>query len=178
MNKITITPTGVKAILIIASLVPLYLAFYLFSGDDSFLIVFEISFLFVTLMHFYYGYKSLGQRYSTNYKYPESRCKECQHLRNREYGKENRTKLSKQRLVYRRQTEYGVSEEDYNAMVLLQNNLCAICNKPSHRTLHVDHDHKTGRVRGLLCYSCNTGIGLLRDDINYLANAIKYLTYP
>ena len=57
MNKITITPTGVKAILIIASLVPLYLAFYLFSGDDSFLIVFEISFLFVTLMHFYYGYK-------------------------------------------------------------------------------------------------------------------------
>jgi len=127
---------------------------------------------------FYHGYKSLGQRYSTNYKYPESRCKECQHLKNREYSKKNKTKISKQTIIHRRQKQHGVSEEDYNAMVLLQNNLCAICNKPSHRTLHLDHDHKTGKVRGLLCYACNTGIGLLKDDINYLANAIKYLTSP
>lgn len=45
-----------------------------------------------------------------------------------------------------------------------------------HKKLSVDHCHKTGKVRGLLCSNCNTAIGLLKEDINVLKNAINYLT--
>lgn len=44
-------------------------------------------------------------------------------------------------------------------------------------TVHVDHDHLTGRVRGLLCQECNTGLGKFRDSIPYLESAIQYLKY-
>ena len=131
---------------------------------------------------FYKGYKAKNQRYVTkNYihkKYLHSRCKECDHLKNTKYAQKNKTALSKKAMTRQRLVKYGLTKEEHDAMLLLQNNLCAICNKTKDKTLHVDHDHKTGRVRGLLCYSCNTGIGLLKDDIKYLANAIKYLTSP
>lgn len=127
---------------------------------------------------FYDGYKSKNQRYATNKRYPHSRCKECEHAKNRVYHKENRSKVSARQVASQRIKKYGVSEKDYEQMLLSHNNLCAICNKPSPRTLHIDHDHKTGQVRGLLCSTCNTGIGLFKDDISVLNSAIAYLTYP
>lgn len=73
---------------------------------------------------------------------------------------------------------YGITSEDYNNMFIEQGGRCAICGK--HQTefkkrLAVDHCHDTGKVRGLLCDSCNNGIGKLKDDIQLLTNAIKYL---
>jgi hypothetical protein len=127
---------------------------------------------------FYYGYKPIGKRYRTNKKYPHSKCKECDHIRTTKYAQKNKTELSKKAMTRQRLIRYGLTKEEHNAMVLLQNNVCAICNEPNGKTLHVDHDHKTGRVRGLLCTRCNSGIGFFKDDINYLANAIKYLTSP
>ena len=51
-----------------------------------------------------------------------------------------------------------------------------ICKSPpGHKSLHIDHDHKTGKVRGLLCHGCNTAIGLMKDDVNILTKAIEYL---
>ncbi len=60
-------------------------------------------------------------------------------------------------------------------MYLLQEGKCKGCDKESNRTLNVDHDHETGKIRGLLCGNCNRGIGLLGDNIETLQNLIKYL---
>ena len=78
--------------------------------------------------------------------------------------------------------KYNITEAQYNSLLKKQNNTCAICKLPMKLYgsfkkvyLHVDHDHKTGKVRGLLCNCCNMGIGNLKDDINLLYNAIEYL---
>lgn len=74
--------------------------------------------------------------------------------------------------------QYGITLEQYNQMLLTQGNVCAICRKGESvlgRSLCVDHDHKTGKPRGLLCLDCNSGIGHLKDDTSYLLRAIKYL---
>lgn len=80
---------------------------------------------------------------------------------------------------------YGISLEEYNIMLDVQGGVCAICELPESRKhpkttdpmlLAVDHDHKTGQVRSLLCSTCNIMLGHAKDDINILAKAIQYLT--
>ena len=71
--------------------------------------------------------------------------------------------------------KYGMTVEDYDALLKLQKGRCAMCKQKYGRTLHVDHDHRTNVVRGLLCQRCNMGIGLLQDSINLLQSAIDYL---
>lgn len=63
--------------------------------------------------------------------------------------------------------------EDYEKMSDLQNGKCAICGEK--KELHVDHDHETGMIRGLLCGNCNRAIGIMKDDKNLLIKAIEYL---
>lgn len=73
---------------------------------------------------------------------------------------------------------YGLSLEQYNDMFLKQNGLCAICKihqNNLHRTFNIDHNHQTGKVRGLLCSTCNSGMGSLKDNITLLEAAIQYL---
>lgn len=71
---------------------------------------------------------------------------------------------------------YDLSVDEYNEMLRIQNDRCAICGKKMlGRFCHIDHCHKTGKVRGLLCHHCNAGIGNLFDDIAILEKAIKYL---
>lgn len=71
--------------------------------------------------------------------------------------------------------EYGITQADFNRMVLEQGHRCACCGKKKAKLI-VDHDHETGRVRGLVCYSCNVGIGLLGDTHEHIDRAIAYLT--
>lgn len=79
--------------------------------------------------------------------------------------------------------QYGMTPEDYDALLQSQNGLCAICKKPERRLnragkirhLAVDHDHATGAIRGLLCSSCNNGIGYFGDDLTLLRAAVAYL---
>lgn len=74
--------------------------------------------------------------------------------------------------------KYGITLEQYEAMLKDQENACLICgrkNNDDNRRLYVDHCHKTKKVRGLLCYRCNTGIGLFNDDSNLVAKAVYYL---
>lgn len=75
--------------------------------------------------------------------------------------------------------EYGVSLDEYNKMLKEQDYSCWICiaHVDDHykENLHVDHDHSTGAVRGLLCESCNLLLGKARDSVAILENAIKYL---
>lgn len=69
---------------------------------------------------------------------------------------------------------YGISLEDYQKLYEAQNGACLICENKEER-LYVDHCHKEGIVRGLLCRNCNTGIGMLGDNILTLEKAINYL---
>ena len=69
---------------------------------------------------------------------------------------------------------YGITIEDYEAMSEKQNGKCAICYKTNIK-LHVDHNHETGEVRGLLCGNCNRGLGLFKDHFYYLDRAAEYL---
>ena len=72
---------------------------------------------------------------------------------------------------------YGLTLQEYGDMLLDQGGGCAICDSPPTEggKLVVDHDHATGAVRGLLCGTCNSGIGMLKDDPRLLASAIMYL---
>jgi hypothetical protein len=69
---------------------------------------------------------------------------------------------------------YKLTPAEYEAYVVKQAGKCAICG--AFTKLHVDHDHLTNIVRGLLCGNCNRGIGMLKDDTNILAAAIAYLS--
>lgn len=75
---------------------------------------------------------------------------------------------------------YGISVEQYNYLLEEQNKVCWICNKnnSSKKSLNIDHDHKTGQVRGLLCGKCNTALGLLQEDPHILLRAYEYLNKP
>jgi hypothetical protein len=68
---------------------------------------------------------------------------------------------------------YGITENDLDKMKKQQNLCCAICGKG--KKLYVDHCHNTGRIRGLLCDTCNRGIGFLQEDKDILLGALKYL---
>jgi len=73
---------------------------------------------------------------------------------------------------------YGITVDDYNRMFEEQNGVCWICRKAETTnggTLHVDHNSKSGKVRGLLCGRCNRAIGLFKDSIELLGCATKYL---
>ena len=65
----------------------------------------------------------------------------------------------------------------YERMLYLQNGKCAICGREDNgaRRFCVDHDHETGRIRGLLCGRCNTGLGFFEDNTEALRAALEYL---
>jgi hypothetical protein len=73
--------------------------------------------------------------------------------------------------------KFGITLEDYDAMLAAQGGLCAICRRPPTAgiSLHVDHDHETGTRRGLLCFRCNNALGDLGDSIETLQTALGYL---
>jgi len=81
--------------------------------------------------------------------------------------------------AYRREHVHGVTPEQFNNMILSANNCCQICKKPfgNNRatTPHIDHNHKTGEIRGLLCKFCNSGIGMFMENITIMETAIKYI---
>jgi hypothetical protein len=73
--------------------------------------------------------------------------------------------------------KFNISVSEWDEMYAEQNGRCKICHQPQDtQRLAVDHDHETGEVRGLLCRTCNTAIGLMNDDPIILASAIKYVT--
>lgn len=130
------------------------------------------------------------------------RCNKCKICRNedlREYNRKNphiRKKINDNYKKYRKKyystkkrkekyksdtlkRTYGITLEEYNKMLEKQNNHCAICKKKQkssrNKYFAVDHCHKTGKIRGLLCDRCNQGIGFLEDSIETLKSAILYL---
>jgi hypothetical protein len=99
-----------------------------------------------------------------------------------EFQAKNREDYIKRRKWLKLRKVYGISQEQYWAMVEAQGNKCAICKKPETEiyrgkvlALSVDHDHKTGKVRGLLYRKCNIAIGRFREDLTVIQNALDYL---
>ena len=105
----------------------------------------------------------------------------------RKYSKMFRKKHKKRILRNERnsnlRTNYGITIDDYDILLKKQKYVCGICKKKELvkdqngkvKSLCVDHDHKTNKIRGLLCSRCNRGLGLLRDSVKILNSALKYL---
>lgn len=99
-------------------------------------------------------------------------CLGCKRENGSKYRQANRSTINLRNRVKR----YNISVEEYEQLLCSQNQRCAICgNELSKHNVRVDHSHKTGRLRGLLCVSCNTGIGLLKDSPDILRAASAYL---
>lgn len=95
-------------------------------------------------------------------------CKPClvEYRRSNGYSEKNRERMLRH--------HYGITNSDRMAMMKAQKGRCLICEKKKLK-LYVDHCHKTGAVRGLLCPSCNFGLGYFKDDIETMHKAIQYL---
>lgn len=74
---------------------------------------------------------------------------------------------------------YGMTLEEYDAMLEAQGGGCFICGRPPREdiSLHVDHDHSTGKVRGILCFCCNNALADFREDPTLFAKAAAYLSW-
>lgn len=104
-----------------------------------------------------------GKAYAKKY-YTKNR--EKLNSQSKEYYKNNREKLLLMQKTWARKRLYGLSEEEYNKLVLEQENRCKICGRSFEDIKqHIDHCHSTGKVRGLLCIKCNVTIGQLGDSL-------------
>lgn len=95
-------------------------------------------------------------------------CKPCHNARNRASKRSHGGNRH-----YHLRQRYGIGVDDFDALLTEQGMLCPICLK--RRAEHVDHDHKTGKVRGILCERCNGGLGQFKENIETIRNAIEYL---
>lgn len=115
-----------------------------------------------------YGYKSV--------------CKSCSNKGQRSLTKRRREEDPVKWSQYRRdkllKSAYGITQKDFDKMLEAQSGRCAVCGTAENQVtnvMFVDHCHSTGKVRGLLCSLCNSGIGKLQDDPEVVLKAYKYL---
>lgn len=110
----------------------------------------------------------------------EHTCRKCSSDRKINWEKINRSAYKNAYLKYK----FKIDLNKYTEMSKKQNSVCAICKNPETeifkksnklKDLCIDHCHFTGKIRGLLCRKCNTGLGNFRDSPEYLKTAIKYL---
>lgn len=127
------------------------------------------------LLDFFYNKKNskYGKRYE---------CKQCSDINSKSYAKKNwKDKIQPRTKGYRLKFKYGISEEDLDKMHEEQGGSCAICstellyNGNGFTGASIDHDHATGKVRGLLCGHCNGALGKFKDNVDTLQAAINYL---
>jgi len=108
----------------------------------------------------------------------KSECKECTLAYNAEWRRKHPKRMAVKRRADHYKAKYNMSLAEYDDLLKAHDNSCAICGKSPEengKRLCVDHDHETGRIRGLLCHSCNKGIGLFQDNPIFIQEAINYL---
>jgi hypothetical protein len=94
----------------------------------------------------------------------------------KESRRKNRTRFSKYVRNWRLKKEYGITQGQYISMYQEQEGRCSICSV-YHEKLDIDHDHKTGKVRSLLCHSCNVALGFFGENLETIRSAIRYLEF-
>jgi Recombination endonuclease VII len=111
-----------------------------------------------------FGRNAASQTGRTSY------CKPCHNAR----GRRAKELVGGER-TYHLRRRYGITAEEADAMLASQGGLCAVCR--SAPAQHVDHDHVTGKVRALLCFNCNGGLGQFKDDPGLLRAAAEYVSF-
>ena len=107
--------------------------------------------------------------------YRRKQCKACLYEKNRRNYNHEKERFRKLK------NNFGISQEEFMTLLAKQNGVCAICLNPQRATarnrgtLCVDHNHITGKIRGLLCDVCNRGLGMFNDDITRVSSAMTYL---
>lgn len=110
-----------------------------------------------------------------DYRFPA--CKECE----KAYMSESKRRSysgSPESTREHNLRKYGITTEQWNTLLEEQGKVCKICKSPDpggRGRFHVDHNHRTGIIRGLLCHRCNTALGLAGDDVSILSKMIHYL---
>lgn len=114
--------------------------------------------------------------------YINHHCKQCNSEKSKEWYAKNKDIKKKSALKWHYKDKYGLTVEQRTELFNRQNGKCAICSCDIHldgtldaKQAVVDHDHKTGKVRGMLCNLCNQGLGHFKDNIDAITNAIQYL---
>lgn len=120
------------------------------------------------------------------YRYTKRVCRDCEindriKYRRANADRENARRRAAGKYEFNRREnlkrKFGITPETYDLMLSAQGGRCAICAEKNEgpRAFAVDHNHQTGKVRGLLCHNCNIGLGNLKDSKHLLLLAIKYL---
>lgn len=122
-----------------------------------------------------------NQWYREKYRTDE-KFREQQKTKSRRAGQKARKLLQiytrttpEKRLWHDRRYLYGLIPADYENLFIKQGGKCAIGGEPLPQKPHIDHDHETGKVRGLVCIKHNTGLGMFDDDWEFLERASKYI---
>ena len=107
-------------------------------------------------------------------------CKDCKNAAGRRIKVDHPERYAKYRKranEYLKERRYGITQDQFEQMLVDQSNKCKICNIEFKNTksTHIDHCHKTNKVRGLLCNDCNLALGQFGDNTDIMDNAIKYL---
>ena len=121
--------------------------------------------------------------YAEHKEYFKQRHKNGYHKKYREKNKNDIKKYINVNKIkyddYQLKRYYNITLDQYNVLFNKQNGCCAICGIHQNnlkRKLHVDHNHESGEIRGLLCINCNLALGHVNDNINTLSKMISYLT--
>lgn len=124
---------------------------------------------------------TINRKSNERYEVVRARCKDCTNrdMRSWRYQKgifnqEDYKKYLKRRNLF---NVYGISMNDYDKLLAEQEGMCAACSGPptGRGVLHLDHDHETGQIRGLLCHHCNAALGMALDRVERLEMLIAYL---
>ena len=108
----------------------------------------------------------------------DSCCKQCDSEREKRRYFANVEESRKRNMNRSYKYNCGITIDDYNKMFEQQSECCAICHRHQSefkRSLFVDHNHETGKIRGLLCFDCNLVLGRAKDSIKILESAVEYL---
>ena len=105
-------------------------------------------------------------------------CKLCRTIATKVWNKHNPKKVQAHNRQHHLKRKFGLTLDQYDQMFESQNGVCGICGKPdiTGKYLYVDHNHETGKVRGLLCHRCNCGLGYFEDWVQeFRGQIIRYI---